>query len=110
MIPEYFYSEFTGWDDKWHDDHLTTVKNKYEISAEQFSEMLHQQNGTCAMCHTKHWDVAYHRLCVDHDHKTGKARGLLCHKCNRLVGQYEHGKLRDSVLYARARAYISSHV
>jgi hypothetical protein len=45
------------------------------------------------------------RLCVDHDHTTGKVRGLLCHDCN--VGI---GFMRDSVEnFRRAIAYLDRH-
>jgi hypothetical protein len=38
-------------------------------------------------------------LAVDHDHKTGKVRGLLCHKCNKSIGG-----LQDSVVLLRKAA------
>lgn len=41
-----------------------------------------QNEATCAIC-TKHFsENSYGKLYVDHDHQTGKVRGLLCHKCN----------------------------
>lgn len=55
-----------------------TVRSRYGISNEQFSEMFKRQNGRCAICKKK----SIKQLCVDHDHNTGIVRGLLCHKCN----------------------------
>jgi len=56
---------------------------QYGITEEQWQEMFKQQNGVCAICH-KH--QVYRRLSVDHNHKTGKVRGLLCVRCNRALG------------------------
>lgn len=44
-------------------------------------------NGKCAIC-GKEKD----KLCIDHDHKTGEVRGLLCIKCNSNLGWYENNK------------------
>jgi hypothetical protein len=51
--------------------------------------MLKKQNNCCGIC-KKHISEALltrkSNLCVDHDHKTGKIRGLLCDNCNRGIG------------------------
>lgn len=65
------------------------IKKRYGITREQYWEILHSQNGTCALCH-KQCDTGKN-LAVDHDHSSGKVRGLLCMRCNRAVGL-----LRDS--------------
>lgn len=65
---------------KWH----------YGISYEQFKAMLIAQNFRCAISNHKINDSTAN---VDHCHKTGKIRGLLCRKCNFGLGQFE-----DSVL------------
>lgn len=59
--------------------------------------MLRKQNGKCAVC--KSSDPKYGRLffCVDHDHRTGRVRGLLCGDCNLAAG-----KLMDSADNAMA--------
>jgi hypothetical protein len=65
--------------------------------------MLEEQEGRCAICRSD--DVGWHRKdrwAVDHDHVTGKVRGLLCHHCNSLLGQ-----ARDSPLILfLAAAYL----
>lgn len=64
---------------------IYVLKNKYGISEEEYSRLHELQNGKCAVC-GKELD---HNLCVDHDHKTGKIRGLLCDKCNLALGNVD---------------------
>jgi hypothetical protein len=58
----------------------------YGITQQQYDTMLAEQQGRCAVCarnnpgHTQHW-------AVDHCHKTGVVRGLLCSPCNMGIGQ-----------------------
>ena len=63
------------------------LKTKYNITIEQYNFMLEKQNGCCNIC-KKHQDELKNILAVDHDHATGKIRGLLCMKCNRALGAY----------------------
>lgn len=69
------------------------LQKKYGLSLEQYNQMLEGQGGVCAICHkpatTKH-------LCVDHNHKTGKIRGLLCLACN-----YKIGMMHDDFVFMR---------
>ncbi len=58
---------------------------KYGISLRQFEEIEKAQNGKCAICGMVPTST---RLHVDHCHKTGKVRGLLCVVCNRGIGQF----------------------
>lgn len=53
------------------------VASRYGLTVEQVEQMERDQNGQCAVCR----DVLanYH---IDHNHTTGKVRGLLCHACN----------------------------
>jgi len=61
---------------------------QYDISAEDYEKILECQGGGCAICHRPPVNI---RLAVDHDHRTGVTRGLLCKECNKAVGY-----LRDS--------------
>jgi hypothetical protein len=63
---------------------VQNLKRKYGISEAQYQEMLVKQNGLCAICRLT--NRSDHRLVVDHDHKTGIIRGLLCHACNLMIG------------------------
>lgn len=60
------------------------LKHRYGISPEQFDEMLRRQRGRCCLCGAEH--KAGKALVVDHDHITGRVRGLLCRLCNTAVG------------------------
>ncbi len=73
---------------------------EYKMTPEEYNMMSFKQKGRCAICR-KHWTWTDRRLVVDHDHKTGKVRGLLCFKCNITLGIIE-GKidiLKDMVEY-----------
>lgn len=75
------------------------LRRMYGLTPEQYDALLVAQGGVCAICEA----ASDERLHVDHDHACcpGKAscgkciRGLLCGKCNRLLGWYE--KVRDRV-------------
>jgi hypothetical protein len=67
---------------------------KYGLSVIGYQNLLAQQNGVCAICREPGRE-----LCVDHDHKTGRVRSLLCNGCNSAIGF-----LRESPLLARAAA------
>jgi hypothetical protein len=58
---------------------------RYGVTLEQYEEMLHKQNGVCAICQNPATGYFKH-LVIDHDHATRKFRGLLCSKCNRAIG------------------------
>ena len=65
----------------------------YNITIEEYNKMLNDQKCVCAICHNKETALAPSgkpfRLAIDHDHSNGKVRGLLCFRCNTLLGRYE---------------------
>ena len=63
----------------------SNYKIKYGISLEHFIELAEQQNNACSICGTSNPGGRWKKLNIDHDHKTGKIRGLLCLKCNKLL-------------------------
>lgn len=67
------------------------LKNSYNITVEDYDNMFINQNECCAIC-KQHQSKFKIRLAVDHCHKTGKIRGLLCGKCNTHLGYYENQK------------------
>ncbi len=83
------------------------LKWTYGITLEQYNEMFEQQNGVCAICgklETAILNNAVKRLSVDHNHKTGKVRALLCHTCNMYVGMVENKQL-----VKRINKYLKGH-
>lgn len=78
------------------------LKRRFNITLEQYDEMFEKQNGVCAICKLPEITM---RLAVDHDHKTGEIRGLLCQRCNRFLGQaYEDlNILQNAIKYLQER-------
>ncbi len=60
--------------------------NKYGMTLKEWNKMFQKQKGECAICGI-HQSELHWGLCVDHNHKTGYIRGLLCHKCNDGMGR-----------------------
>jgi hypothetical protein len=61
------------------------LRRLYGISGRTYNRMRQQQKGKCAICGKSAEEIGK-RLTVDHDHKTGKVRGLLCGMCNSALG------------------------
>lgn len=80
-----------------------SLKRKYGVSRSRFDSMLMAQDGVCAVCHRL--NTFGRELCVDHNHKTGRVRGLLCHRCNTAIGFFGD----DSNVIARAISYLAKH-
>ena len=79
------------------------LKRTYGITSEDYDEMYSEQEGCCLICGI-HQSELKSRFCVDHDHDTGKVRGLLCNGCNNGIG-----KLKDNYdLLYRAADYLRS--
>lgn len=62
------------------------MKARYGITLAQFDKMVETQGGVCAVCGLPETIVA-RRLSIDHNHKTGKVRALLCDRCNVFLGR-----------------------
>jgi len=68
------------------------LKYKFDITRYDYDQMFEKQNGVCAICGKPEWvkqNGVIRRLSIDHNHKTGQIRQLLCQRCNLLVGQSE---------------------
>jgi len=61
-------------------------KREYGITLKEYDEMFEKQDGLCAVCGLPEIN---RRLAVDHDHDTQKIRGLLCARCNTVLGLME---------------------
>lgn len=62
---------------------------KYGITVEDYDRMQSDQNNLCLLCCRPNKNFWGNNLVIDHCHKTGKVRGLLCDKCNKGLGQFE---------------------
>ena len=65
------------------------LRHKYGIGLAEYEALVKKQGDTCAICGTADKGMARGRIrywSVDHDHETGEIRGLLCQKCNAVLG------------------------
>jgi hypothetical protein len=63
---------------------------RYKLTLIQWDRMFKKQGGVCAICKRLTKNPGKGKpLVVDHDHLTGKVRGLLCHNCNLTLGKFE---------------------
>ena len=70
------------------------LEKKYGLSLEEYDNLLERQEGKCAICGTTENRGPGFRLVVDHNHDTGKVRGLLCNGCNTGIGNlYDNPKV-----------------
>lgn len=65
------------------------LKSMYGLTLEEYNRMYAEQKGLCKMC----GKIPKKVLVVDHNHKTGKIRGLLCHGCNRAIAIFDNPEL-----------------
>lgn len=76
----------------------------FNFTVEQYDELMAKQDKVCAIC-----GVEKNRngsaLCVDHNHKTGQIRGLLCHFCNTALGKFGD----DIKMLQKAIQYLEKH-
>lgn len=80
------------------------LQYKYGITIEDYDALREEQDFCCAIC-AKHELEFKKSLCVDHDHKTGAVRQLLCQNCNTALGLLEEDK---GIVYSLL-AYIEKH-
>ena len=85
------------------------LRNKYNLTREEYEAMKHRQGGKCACCGNE--ETARNRmghlrlLAIDHNHHTSAVRELICHRCNALVGLAD-----DDVAVLRAAiTYLERH-
>jgi hypothetical protein len=89
---------------KYRDNNKDKRKNgmllwRFDITLEEYQVLFEAQGGVCKICSNpetakKNKSEEVRMLAVDHDHNTGKVRGLLCARCNTQLGHYEKTKPR----------------
>ena len=82
---------------------ITRIRS-YGISVEQYNHLLESQEGVCWICSKP--NVPGKSLNIDHDHKTGQVRGLLCGNCNTALGLLRE----DPHVVLRAYEYLNKPV
>lgn len=80
---------------------LTWARTQYGLTLDQYHAILERQDFGCGICGADIVSVDRRKIHIDHDHKTGKVRGILCASCNTGIG-----KLRDGELFAPAERYL----
>jgi hypothetical protein len=88
---------------------ICDLRKTYGITQNDFERMENAQNGVCAICGKPETTIhalsgMVQRLSIDHSHKTGKIRGLLCSRCNTKLGLLE-----DIEFVTRAKLYLATH-
>jgi hypothetical protein len=80
--------------------HAYNIRKKYGMSPADYADMLKEQDGKCAICEQE--PKSKRRMAVDHCHKSGRVRRLLCAQCNTGIGSFGD----DALLLRRAVAYL----
>jgi hypothetical protein len=92
------------------------MRRKYGTGIEDLKKILREQADCCAIClrpwlacvsakRSRYEKLFLHHLCVDHDHRSGTVRGLLCNACNTAIGLFEE----DLQRFENAVAYLRRH-
>jgi hypothetical protein len=79
------------------------LKKNFGITISEYDAMLSRQKGVCAICEKPNRYKDGRRLAVDHDHATGKVRGLLCGRCNKGIGLLQESipTIERAIVYLR---------
>ena len=98
----------TGWRQEKGDRRPARILKTYGLTPDAFSRMLEDQGGRCAACLVELETGSRNSktsLAIDHNHETGKVRGLLCHRCNIALGMLDDDptKLRALIDYLKER-------
>lgn len=85
---------------------LYRLKNRYGLRFDDYTEILERQLGRCAICGAEKPGGKGKRMSVDHCHRTGKVRGLLCSRCNLMLGIINE----DVSILRAAIEYLKKHL
>lgn len=91
--------------------YLKALLRSYGLADAEYQAMLEAQGGKCSICRSDGRDSSgqarkpYRFLCIDHSHRSGAVRGLLCDKCNLGIGNFDD----DPIRLERAAAYLRRH-
>lgn len=99
--------------EEWRKNHRgykrSYLLSRYGLTEEAFNLMLLSQGGVCAACGSDKWGGVWNKPNIDHCHKTGKVRGVLCGRCNRVLGLVrDDTKLLKSLINYLLKTYGST--
>lgn len=83
---------------------IRRLANQYNMTPEEYDQMVLAQNNLCAICGKPPKEGR--KLYIDHCHKTGLVRELLCQKCNSMIGYGND----DPIILANAFEYLKKHL
>jgi hypothetical protein len=95
-----YLAEYRARPERKKADRAGHLKRKFGLTPEQYDEMLAAQDGRCMICRRP--PAEGKTLDIDHDHETGRVRGLLCRNCNHGVGKF----FEDVWLLMAAAGYL----
>lgn len=78
------------------------LQRQYGLSESQFTTLMEKQNQQCAICRLPLSDLVPRFVHVDHEHLTGRVRGILCSNCNHGIGHFKD----DANLLRAAACYL----
>jgi len=87
-----------------HSSANSKLKSRFGITTTEYQTLLERQDFRCLICGDTE-SYQGHKLAVDHSHKTGKIRGLLCKGCNMGLGNFKDSEilLNNAIVYLRSR-------
>lgn len=94
-------------------DRVRKFRRQFGITPDDYNRLFAAQGGLCAVCgrpetapgNALNGTTGTRMLAVDHDHESGRVRGLLCANCNRAIGLFTD----NPALLRRAADYIEEH-
>ena len=102
----YLYAKENRKEDFFRQRKNAALKANFNMTLEEYNQMLLNQNNLCAICRMR-FNLEQNRkemekkACVDHNHQTGKIRGLICNSCNTGLGRFKDNidLLREAIKY-----------
>lgn len=95
-----------NWREKNPEKYLEHMLKRFNLTLDQYKNMLSEQSNVCKICMKPEIGIdprnnKIKRLSIDHNHNTGKVRGLLCQKCNTMIGFFNEdiNILKNAIKY-----------
>ena len=88
------------------------LKASYNFTETDYTNLVKLHDNKCAICFTDRPRHKSHKWAIDHDHITGKVRGILCHRCNMALGGFKDSTsmLKSAIVYLESHKECSPKV